>query len=80
LNKIDDLVNNIAYNVDEILIKSEKYQKFFDKECKERNISMRDNKAINMKLELIKYLETMTEVLNVPINLNNMIQSINNIK
>lgn len=31
LNKIDDLVNNIAYNVDEILIKSEKYQKFFDK-------------------------------------------------
>ena len=80
LNKIDDLVNNIAYNVDEILIKSEKYQKFFDKECKERNISMRDNKAINMNLELIKYLETMTEVLNVPINLNNMIQSINNIK
>jgi len=80
LNKIDDLVNNIAYNVDEILIKSEKYQKFFDKECKERNISMHDNKAINTKLELIKYLETMAEVLNPPINLNNMIQSIINIK
>lgn len=80
LNKIDDLVNNIAYNVDEILIKSEKYQKFFDKECKERNISMHDNKAINTKLELIKYLETMAEVLNPPINLNNMIQNIINIK
>ena len=80
MNKIDDLVNNIAYNVDEILLKSEKYQKFFDKECKERNISMHDNKAINTKLELIKYLETMTEVLNVPINLNNIIQSLNNIK
>lgn len=80
LNKIDDLVNIIAYNVDEILIKSEKYQKFFEKECKERNISMHDNKAINMKLELIKYLQTMVEVLDVPINLNNMIQNMNNIK
>ena len=80
LNKIDDLVNNIAYNVDEILIKSEKYQKFFDKECKERNISMQDNKAINTKLELVKYLQTMVEVLTIPINLNNMIQNINNIK
>lgn len=80
LNKIDELVNNIAYNVDEILIKSEKYQKFFDKECKERNISMHDNKAINTKLELIKYLQTMIEVLHPPINLNNMIQSINNNK
>lgn len=41
---------------------------------------MHDNKAINTKLELIKYLQTMIEVLNPPINLNNMIQSINNNK
>jgi len=77
LNKIDDLISNITYNIDEIMIKSEKYQKFFSKECKEKNICIHDNKSIKTKIELIKYLQIMNDILNVPINLNKMILNIN---
>ena len=77
IDKMDDLINNITYNMDEILIKSEKYQKFFSKECKEKHISINDNKNIKTKIELIKYLQIMIESLNVPINLNNYIQNMN---
>ena len=75
LDKMDDLINIITYNMDEILIKSEKYQKFFEKECKEKNISINDNKNIKTKIELIKYLQILTEALNVPITLNNIIHN-----
>ena len=77
LNKIDDLVKNITFNVEQILIKNEKYQKFFEQECKEKNISINDNKSIKTKIELIKYLQIISEVLDVPISLNNMVQSMN---
>lgn len=77
LNKIDDLINIITFNVDQIMIKNEKYQKFFEQECKEKNISITDNKNIKTKIELIKYLQIINEILDIPISLNNMIQNIN---
>ena len=77
IDKMDDIINTITYNIDEILIKSEKYQKFFAKECKEKNISINDNKNIKTKIELIKYLKSMIEILDIPINLNNIIQNMN---
>ena len=77
LNKIDDIISNITHNIDEIMTKSEKYQKFFAKECKEKNICIHDNKSIKTKIELIKYLQIMTDILNVPISLNNIFQNIN---
>ena len=77
LDKMDDLINNITYNMDEILLKSEQYQKFFIKECKEKNISINDNKNLKTKIELIKYLQILSEALNVPMTLNSIIQNMN---
>ena len=77
LIKIDNLVKNITVNVEQILIKKEKYQKFFEQECKEKNISIHDNKSIKTKIELIKYLQIISEVLNAPIIINNFVENIN---
>ena len=53
LNKTDNLVKNITNNLDEIIAKTEKYQKFFEKECKDKNISYLDDKNIKTKIELV---------------------------
>ena len=80
LNKMDNLIKKITFNVDEILAKNEKYQKFFEQDCKEKNISINNNKNLETKIELTKYIQIISEVLNVPISLNNMIQNMNETK
>ena len=55
LNKTDDLVKNLTNNLDEIVIKTEKYQKYFEKECKDKNISYFDDKNVKTKIELVNY-------------------------
>ena len=67
LNKTDNLVKNITNNLDEIIAKTEKYQKFFEKECKDKNISYLDDKNIKTKIELVKYIQIMNETFNEPI-------------
>ena len=69
LNKTDDLVQHITKNLDEIIIKTEKYQKFFEKECKDKNISYLDDKNIKTKIELVKYIQIMNDVFDAPIKL-----------
>ena len=69
LNKTDDLVNNINKNLDEIIIKTDKYQKFFEKECKDKNISYLDDKNIKTKIELVKYIQIVNDVFDTPIKL-----------
>mgnify|MGYP002626075637 FL=1 len=69
LNKTDNLVKNITNNLDEIIIKTEKYQKFFEKECKDKNISYLDDKNIKTKIELVKYIQIMNDVFDTPIKL-----------
>ena len=56
LNKADDLIKNISKNLDEIIIKTEKYQKFFEKECKDKNISYLDDKNNKTKIELVNII------------------------
>ena len=51
----------------EIIAKTEKYQKFFEKECKDKNISYLDDKNIKTKIELVKYIQIMNETFNEPI-------------
>ena len=67
LNKTDDLVKNISKNLDEIIIKTEKYQKFFEKECKDKNISYLDDKNNKTKIELVKYIQIINDVFDAPI-------------
>ena len=69
LNKTDSLVKNITSNLDEIIIKTEKYQKFFEKECKDKNISYLDDKNIKTKIELVKYIQIMNDVFDTPIKI-----------
>ena len=69
LNKTDALVKNITSNLDEIIIKTEKYQKFFEKECKDKNISYLDDKNIKTKIELVKYIQIMNDVYDTPIKI-----------
>ena len=69
LNKTDALVKNITNNLDEIIIKTEKYQKFFEKECKDKNISYLDDKNIKTKIELVKYIQIMNDVYDTPIKM-----------
>ena len=69
LNKTDDLVKNITNNLDEIIIKTEKYQKFFEKECKDKNISFLDDKNIKTKIELVKYIQIVNDVFDAPIKM-----------
>ena len=69
LNKTDALVKNITSNLDEIIIKTEKYQKFFEKECKDKNISYLDDKNIKTKIELVKYIQIMNDVYDTPIKM-----------
>ena len=73
LNKTDDLVKNLTNNLDEIVIKTEKYQKYFEKECKEKNISSLNDKNIKTKIELVNYIQIMNDVLNIPISLEKII-------
>ena len=65
----DALVKNITSNLDEIIIKTEKYQKFFEKECKDKNISYLDDKNIKTKIELVKYIQIMNDVYDTPIKM-----------
>ena len=67
LNKADDLIKNISKNLDEIIIKTEKYQKFFEKECKDKNISYLDDKNNKTKIELVKYIQIINDVFDAPI-------------
>ena len=69
LNKTDALVKNITSNLDEIIIKTEKYQKFFEKECKDKNISYLDDKNLKTKIELVKYIQIMNDVYDTPIKM-----------
>ena len=69
LNKTDALVKNITSNLDEIIIKTEKYQKFFEKECKDKNISFLDDKNIKTKIELVKYIQIVNDVFDTPIKM-----------
>ena len=69
LNKTDDLVKNLTNNLDEIVIKTEKYQKYFEKECKDKNISYFDDKNVKTKIELVKYIQIMNDVFDTPIKL-----------
>ena len=69
LNKTDTLVKNITSNLDEIIIKTEKYQKFFEKECKDKNISFLDDKNIKTKIELVKYIQIVNDVFDTPIKM-----------
>ena len=69
LNKTDALVKNITSNLDEIIIKTEKYQKFFEKECKDKNISVLDDKNIKTKIELVKYIQIVNDVFDTPIKI-----------
>ena len=69
LNKTDALVKNITNNLDEIIIKTEKYQKFFEKECKDKNISYLDDKNIKTKIELVKYIQIVNDVFDTPIKM-----------
>ena len=66
LEKTDNLVNNITKNLDEIIIKTDKYQKFFEKECKDKNISYLDDKNIKTKIELVKYIQIVNDVFEAP--------------
>ena len=79
LNKTDNLVKNIKNNLDEIIIKTEKYQKFFEKECKDKNISFLDDKNIKTKIELVKYIQIINDVFDTPIQLEKTLD-INNDK
>ena len=76
LDKIDDLITSIRYNLDEILLKSEKYQKSFINECKEKSISIKDNKNLQTKIELVKYLQMITEIMEIPLKINNEIENL----
>ena len=69
LNKTEDLVKNISKNLDEIIIKTEKYQKFFEKECKDKNISYLDDKNNKTKIELVKYIQIINDVFDAPIKI-----------
>ena len=66
MEKTDNLVNNITKNLDEIIIKTDKYQKFFEKECKDKNISYLDDKNIKTKIELVKYIQIVNDVFEAP--------------
>ena len=73
LDKSDKLLKSLTNNLDEIVIRSEKYQKYFEKECKEKNISSLNDKNIKTKIELVNYIQIMNDVLNIPISLEKII-------
>jgi hypothetical protein len=75
LNKTDALVKNITSNLDEIIIKTEKYQKFFEKECKDKNISFLDDKNIKTKIELVKYIQIVNDVFDTPIKMEKVLDN-----
>ena len=80
LNKTDNLVKNITNNLDEIIAKTEKYQKFFEKECKDKNISYLDDKNIKTKIELVKYIQIMNDVFDMPIKMEKELSDNNNLE
>ena len=80
LNKTENLVKNITSNLDEIIIKTEKYQKFFEKECKDKNISYLDDKNIKTKIDLVKYIQIMNDVFDMPIKMEKELSDNNNLE
>ena len=78
MSKIKVLVNNITTNLDDAINKIDKYQKYFEHEVTTKKINLDiDDKDVDVKIELTKYIKSISELFGAPINISKTIQSLN---